>query len=202
MLGKTHMAVGMAAGLMVMRPQNIQELIMGTGAALVGSVIADIDIGTSESHKDADRIICLSILVVGIVAAADCIWNLGIHRRILADSNAVRIVLAAAVFLGVCAFGKEQPHRSFMHSFIALVVLPGCVTVFWPIAAPYFFTAYVSHIAIDLLNKKGEQLIFPFHKRFSMNLCSSKGLVNKLLFQAGSLCTTAVLAVLLAGIYL
>ena len=46
MLGKTHMAVGTAAGLLIMQPQNITELILGTGAAMIGSVISDIDIGT------------------------------------------------------------------------------------------------------------------------------------------------------------
>lgn len=46
-LGKTHMAVGTAAGLLIMQPQNITELILGTGAAMIGSVISDIDIGTS-----------------------------------------------------------------------------------------------------------------------------------------------------------
>ena len=59
MLGKTHMAVGVAAGLVVMHPQNIQELIVGTGTLAVGSVISDIDIGTSDSHKEADKIIAL-----------------------------------------------------------------------------------------------------------------------------------------------
>lgn len=40
MLGKTHMAVGTAAGLLIMQPQNITELILGTGAAMIGSVIS------------------------------------------------------------------------------------------------------------------------------------------------------------------
>ena len=62
MLGKTHMAVGTAAGLLIMQPQNITELILGTGAAMIGSVISDIDIGTSDSHKEADKIIGLRFL--------------------------------------------------------------------------------------------------------------------------------------------
>ena len=53
MLGKTHMAVGVAAGLLVLQPKNLQELILGTGVSAIGSVISDIDVGTSESHKES-----------------------------------------------------------------------------------------------------------------------------------------------------
>ena len=55
MLGKTHMAVGTAAGLLIIQPQNITELILGTGAAMIGSVISDIDVGTSGSHRGGDQ---------------------------------------------------------------------------------------------------------------------------------------------------
>ena len=46
MLGKTHMAVGVASSLLLLPPSNIQELVLGTGAAAVGAVISDIDVGT------------------------------------------------------------------------------------------------------------------------------------------------------------
>jgi inner membrane protein len=40
---------------------------------------------------------------------------------------------------------------------------------------------------IDLLNKKGEQLLFPFKKRFCFNLCKSDGMVSKSLFMLGAI---------------
>ena len=69
MLGKTHMAVGVAASLLLLQPRTLPELILGAGAAAVGSVISDIDCGTSESSRRADQIIFVSeTIVIGIAA--------------------------------------------------------------------------------------------------------------------------------------
>lgn len=51
MLGKTHMAVGVAASLLLLQPRTLPELILGAGTAAVGSVISDIDCGSSESSR-------------------------------------------------------------------------------------------------------------------------------------------------------
>ena len=59
MLGKTHMAVGVAASLLLLQPRTLPELILGAGAAAVGSVISDINCGTSESSRRADQIILI-----------------------------------------------------------------------------------------------------------------------------------------------
>ena len=69
MLGKTHMAVGVAASLLLLQPRTLPELILGAGAAAVGSVISDIDCGTSESSRRADQIIFVSeTIIIGIAA--------------------------------------------------------------------------------------------------------------------------------------
>lgn len=183
MLGKTHMAAGVAASLLFIQPKNIPELILGTGAAAIGAVISDIDIGTSDSHKEADKIIAMAATVVFAMVAAEYIWHVGLYRRIMRNSSMARMVAAAASFLIICDFGKERPHRSFMHSVLALFLLTGCVAIFLPLAAPYFGIAFISHLVIDLLNRKKERLLYPWKKGFSLNLCSSRGLVDKLLFR-------------------
>lgn len=172
--------------LMIMQPKNIQELILGTGVAAIGGVISDIDIGTSDSHKEADKIIAMAALAVTAVIAAEYIWDVGLYRRLMRNSSVARIAVAAASFLIICAFGKERPHRSFMHSILALFLLTGCVVIFLPMAAPYFGIAFASHLALDLLNRKRERLLYPWRKGFGLNLCSSKGLVNRLLFRISS----------------
>ena len=57
MLGKTHMAVGVAASMLLFQPNTLPELIFGAGAAAIGSVISDIDCSSSESSRRADKII-------------------------------------------------------------------------------------------------------------------------------------------------
>ncbi|HIV67840.1 MAG TPA: metal-dependent hydrolase [Candidatus Butyricicoccus stercorigallinarum] len=197
MLGKTHMAVGVAAGLALLRPQTLPELVIGTGTLAVGAVLSDIDSGTSESHRDADKIIALAGLACFAVAAAEGALHLGIYERLMQSSNALRIVLGAAAFLLLCAFGKEQPHRSFMHSLPALALLTGCVHLMFPLAAPYFAAGFVSHLALDLLNRRDERLLYPLSWGLSFGLCSSKGLVNRALFSAGCAGGAAAFGVLL-----
>ena len=201
MLGKTHMAVGVAAGLVVMHPQNIQELIVGTGTLAVGSVISDIDIGTSDSHKEADKIIALAGLACFAVAAAEATMHLGIYDRLMRNSSLMRILAGVAAFLLLCAFGKEQQHRSFMHSIPALVLLTGCVEIIFPLAAPYFAVGFVSHLALDLCNRRDERLLYPLKWGLSFGVCSSKGLVNRILFSVGFAVSAITFAVLVLQIY-
>ena len=201
MLGKTHMAVGTAAGLLIMQPQNITELILGTGAAMIGSVISDIDIGTSDSHKEVDKIIGFTVFTVIAIILMDSVWHLGIWQRLLNYTSIRQAAPSVAAFFVICAIGKEQPHRSFMHSFLACGMLTGCVAVFLPLLAPYFGIAFLSHLAIDVLNKKGERLLFPFRKGFQLGLCSSKGTVNRLMFRIGILVTIGCIAFHLSEIY-
>ena len=113
MLGKTHMTVGVAASLLLLQPHTLPELILGAGTAAVGSVISDIDCGTSESSRRADQIIfVLETIVIGIVVV-EAHWHLGLYQRLMSNSSVSRIVLACAAFLAICAYGKKTPHRSF-----------------------------------------------------------------------------------------
>ncbi len=45
-----------------------------------------------------------------------------------------------------------------------------CVGVFLPMLVPYFGIAFASHLALDFLNHKGEQLLYPYRKRFSLGM--------------------------------
>ena len=154
MLGKTHMAVGVAASLMLLQPRTLPELILGAGAAAVGSVISDIDCGTSESSRRADQIIFVSETIVIGIAAVEAHWHLGLYQRLMSNSSVSRIVLACAAFLAVCAYGKKTPHRSFLHSFLAGGLLMSCVGVFLPMLVPYFGIAFASHLALDFLRQQ------------------------------------------------
>lgn len=200
MLGKTHMAVGVAASLLLLQPHTLPELILGAGTAAVGSVISDIDCGTSESSRRADQIIfVLETIVIGIVVV-EAHWHLGLYQRLMSNSSVSHIVLACAAFLAICAYGKKTPHRSFFHSFLAGGLLMSSVGVFLPILVPYFGIAFASHLVLDFLNHKGEQLLYPYRKRFSLRICSASGLVNRLFLFCGSVLSVGVTLKLLTGV--
>ena len=132
--------------------------------------------------------------------AANLNINCSEVRRLMNNSSVSRIVLACAAFLAICAYGKKTPHRSFFHSFLAGGLLMSSVGVFLPILVPYFGIAFVSHLALDFLNHKGEQLLYPYRKRFSLGICSASGLVNRLFLFCGSVLSAGVTLKLLTGV--
>jgi inner membrane protein len=195
MLGKTHLAVGIAASLVVVHPATLPELVIGLGAASVGAVISDIDVGTTESHRDADIISAMALVAVVAVLVLDKIFNIGVYDILKERSNIARVIVGALAFIGVCAFGKEQPHRSFMHSFLALIILSALVGIILPTAMPYFAVAFISHLATDLFNFKKVRLLYPLKGGVSFHMFHAKGIANSFIFMAGSVVSVAAIVV-------
>ena len=95
MLGRTHFFIGTAAALAVLQPQTVA----GAGAAAIGGLISDIDVGTSQAHRDADKIITATVAVAVLTILAEYKLNLGIYRRLTSDSNILRLLAGTAAFL-------------------------------------------------------------------------------------------------------
>ncbi len=188
MLGRTHFFIGISAALAVMQPSSMSTLVAGAGAAAIGGMISDIDSGTSQAHKEADKIMTAAIAVTAVVIFADCKLHVGIYERLMRNSSIARLLTGAMAFIIICTYGSGQPHRSFMHSFLSMFMLTACVNVIYPDAAPYFAIAYASHLALDMLNYRRLRLIWPMKKGFALRLCSSQGLINRLLLSAGMIC--------------
>lgn len=187
MLGKTHMAVGIAATLAITQPSGISELVLAVGTGSLGALISDIDVGTSNSHRDADKITVLSVVVVLAVFALDYFCNTQIIERIIGSSGYLRIITGLLLFIGICAFGKEQPHRSFMHSFLALILLSFALGLIWEKAVIYFAVGFLSHLATDIFNKKKVRLLYPLKGGVSLGLFHAYGLANDIFFAVGSI---------------
>ena len=187
MLGKTHFSVGMAAGIAICRPQTMPMLIAGAGLAAFGGTICDIDVETSDAHEQVDRMLVVAVIMVAAVVVMDFIFRVGIYRRLMAHSNIARVIIGSLAFLMICAFGKEQPHRSFMHSFLALAMLSICVYIIFPDMTPYFMVGFMSHMFIDVFNRKREKFFWPGGKGFCLHWCSANGIVNKILFYVSTM---------------
>ena len=186
MLGKTHLAVGLAASLAIMRPYSVQELFIGIGAAAIGSLIPDIDVGTSDSHRDADIVTVMTVASIVVVAIADFIFHVGVSDVILRQDRLMRLLPSALLFIGVCAFGKEQPHRSFMHSILAMVILTFLVGIVIPIASLYFAIGFASHLITDLFNFKEVRLLYPMKGEVAFHFFHAKGIANIALSLVGT----------------
>ena len=112
-------------------------------------------------------------------------------------NNLLKILVGAAGFIGVCAFGKEQPHRSFMHSFLALVLLSILVRAMFPMAMPYFALGFLSHLATDIFNFKKVKLWYPLKDGICLKMFHAKGVANRTMFLAGGAVAAVEVALLL-----
>lgn len=186
MLGKTHMMVGIAASVAVTQPATITEMILAVGAGALGALISDIDVGTSGSHRDADKITILSVSVVLSVIALDYFFHTGIINRIIRGNGYGRVIAGILVFIGICTFGKEQPHRSFMHSLLALVLLCFALYLVWEKAVIYFAVGFLSHLATDIFNKKKVRILYPLKGGVSLGMFHASGIANNIFFAVGS----------------
>lgn len=186
MLGKTHMVVGISTTMAVTQPKNVPELVLAVGGGAFGALISDIDVGTSESHRDADKIVMLSVTVLLAVFVLDYFFQAGIVDRVIRSSGYGRIIAGISLFICICAFGKEQPHRSFMHSFLALALLCFAIGLVWEKAVVYFAAGFISHLATDIFNKKKVRLLYPLKGGVSLGLFHAYGLANRIFFMAGS----------------
>ncbi len=195
------MAVGIATGLLLVPPKSLPELLVGVGAGALGGLICDIDVGTSKSHKQADIITMGAALIVAVVLVADWLFKVGIQDKLMQNENFVQVFIPAMIFIGICAYGKGTHHRTFMHSFVAFILLTACVGVAVPTAAPYFGIGFLSHIFIDMFNKRKELVFWPSKKGVCFKLCSSHGKVNKILFYAGTFLSGLCILISIYNIY-
>lgn len=183
------MAVGVAASLLFTQPKSWEELALAVGVGGIGALISDIDVDTSGSHKYANKIIIFAVLAVVGIYAAEKIWNIGITAQILSDTNYIRIAIGTILFIAVCAFGKQQPHRSFMHSILALAILSFAIGLVWTDLVPYFMIGFASHLITDIFNYKKVRLLYPFSGGLAFKLFHTNGLANGIFLSIGTILT-------------
>ncbi len=127
MTGKTHLVCGEALALCLLHPAAPRTLVLCLGAAAVGSVIPDVDVTTSASHRELVRIVSTAGAALLLGWALNTIFQLHIERFLLRYAGGREMTAWAVLFLGLCVFGTTQPHRSFMHSLAGLALLTFCV---------------------------------------------------------------------------
>lgn len=192
-LGKTHMAVGIAATLAITQPDSFSEVVLATGVGAIGSLLPDIDVGTSNSHKETERIVRTTILMIVAIFLLEYYLNIDIVKPLMEDHGIAKLVIGALLFLGLCGFGAEQPHRSFMHSFLAMILLSLSLGLVSKNFVPYFAVGFLSHILLDLLNYRKVKIWYPLKRGARLGLCKASGIGNDLFFAAG--CTLSVLEI-------
>ena len=200
MLGKTHLAVGTGVTITILQPDSFPKLMIGLGAAIIGAVISDIDVGSSRASKEANKIIAISLVTLIAIVMLAANGHTGVETVIHNSTNAMRILIGIVGFVVVCIVGKMQPHRSFMHSLLALVILSVLTACILPMAVPYFALAFATHLVTDIFNFKKVRLLYPLPGGVCLKLFHARGIANAVLFVIGSVVTVCSVCICLWNI--
>lgn len=199
MTGNTHVAVGVASSLIILQPKTVPECLCAITGGIIGGMICDIDSpGKRKSLDYRDdpygwQIAVFVVIVIAVLLGLDYLAGSGAVEYIMTHLGPP-LLIGGAVFLGVCIFGTRTPHRTFMHSLLAGVLLSVSMWFFCrPLAAP-FVIGLASHLIIDFFNKKKVQYLWPIPLWIGLNKFPSDGKLNGVLEAIGTLASIFLFA--------
>lgn len=175
MTGKTHMAVGVGAAMMLIPTNDVQTLTIGATFAVLGSLVPDLDTESSEVSRKLKDGLMGAVVIAVLLSAAYYKFNLDIRSylgRFLPESPAV-YGIAIAILMGAVVVSKFTPHRTFTHSIL------GVITFGWPVYlmissyASWFIIGYAAHILADVITTNGVAMFYPIKKKVKLGLCKT-----------------------------
>ena len=183
-MGKTHLFMGITAAAVLTRPDTIGGCLAVLIGGAAGGVLSDIDVKPGKGRRDDPdaRIMAGGIGVIALVL--DYLTGSGILAEIT-RLGSERLYLGLGCLILLCFLGYFQPHREFTHSFLAMALFSGAVGICSAAIQPAFAAGFLSHIALDLLNKKPVRLFFPIGTGFCLKLCYADKAANRVLLYFG-----------------
>ena len=178
MMGKTHLFMGITAAAVLTQPDTAGECLAAVIGGSVGGVLSDIDVKPGKGSRDDPdaRVMAAGLCVLALML--DHLVGGGILAELYACGRE-RLYLGLGMLSLLCFVGYFQPHREFTHSFLALVLFSGTVGLFSRMLQPAFAAGFLSHIVLDLLNKKSVRLLFPIGTGFCLKLCYADKAANR-----------------------
>lgn len=197
MMAKAHIAVGMAAAFSITGPSSIPEALpVITGAAL-GCLICDLDCENTAERTDSSRYRMVMTVIAAAALLEDHLLGAGMWASLGSGGNYMWFAGMAA-FVLICAFASISRHRGFAHSLMALVAETAALWLVFPMTAMPFAIAFISHLALDVMNKRPVRLFYPAKKGVCLGWFYADRLANRAFAAAGSVWLTAAI---LIGLY-
>lgn len=185
MLAKAHVTVGMAAAFSIMRPETVAEALPVIAGGALGCLICDLDCEVTKEKTESSH----WRIVMGLIATAalieDHLLNAGMWSS-LGSNGRYMWFIGLVVFVLTGAFASVSNHRGFSHSLLAMVLFAGSLWLIFPAMTIPFAITFISHIILDLMNKKSMRLLYPAEKGFCLGLFYADRWVNKLIAIIGS----------------
>lgn len=190
MMGKTHIAVGIAAAYALTMPKTMPEFVIATVGGSIGGVMADVDVKIDTSNKFAAKAsldaLYGEILAIAIAVGA-LIGDYFTGGDILQGTmgHPPRSIIGAVLFIVLTVVGEISKHRDRTHSLLALALFSVSVFLIEPHIGIAFAIGYASHLIIDLFNKSPIRILYPLKKGICFKLCYADRLGNELLLVGG-----------------
>ncbi len=176
--------MGIASALAVTAPKNFQECLPAIVGGALGGSISDIDVNSNKSSKNTLYAKLIASGIVPISLIIDYIAK-GSMINYVKTCNTTTLGIGVVLFIALCLIGSKQDHRGFTHSLLALALFSLSVGLFCtPILFP-FIIGFISHILLDILNKRSVKIFFPIKKGISFDLCYSNKTADKILLIIG-----------------
>ena len=185
---KTHIACANALAICMVRPDDISSLLITCGFASLGGLLPDVDLKDSTTDKLFDRLMTSLITIFLMNFFLKYFFNINIYEKIKEFNIIYNYVISLFIFIVMGYLGSKFSHRSFTHSILGCFVYTFILSYGFDYNVLFpFLCGFISHIVLDLFNKKGIALFYPCKSRFCFNLCDANGKTNKLLFIVFSL---------------
>ena len=197
---KTHVVCANFVSLCLMRPGSIPDLLITCGSATLGGLVPDVDLKDSTSDKLFDRLMTSLITIVLMSVFIKYFFDIDLYCKIK-ECNYINYLVSICLFIVMAYLGSKSSHRSFTHSILGLIIYSSILSYGFGmnVIIPYF-VSHLSHIILDLFNKKGVAIFYPSKFRFSFKLCESNGKVNKFLFISFSILIVLYLILISIGV--
>jgi len=194
----THLAVGAGTALAIMHPNDPKGCCLAVIGGFLGGVIPDADTLQHDYKKDALKGQLIAFLTTAGLFLADRISGFNIFTD-FPPVNMIWLNVGLILFAVLYVICLPQPHRGFSHSLLAMILFSAAIAFIYRPLLPFFLLGYASHIAIDLLNKKGVKVFFPANFIICLRICTANGMANIILQVVGFL---VAMAFLINGLFL
>lgn len=185
MMGKTHVAIGILSSLAIFQPTTISQCALAIAGGALGGVAADIDTVDNDYKHDALIGQLLSFGITGIMVFILFITNKSELYASLSKDK-ISICIGIVAYLILMTKGYLSNHRTFTHSFLAMLLFTGAIGIINLNLIPFYLIGYLSHLFLDLLNKKDVPLLYPIKKGICFKLCYASKKANSFFMWLGT----------------
>lgn len=195
MQGNTHAVCGSAIAVYALAPATMPALLGAAVGGMLGALCPDIDCDTSHAHRGCVKFVAITAVLFALCFALDHFYGTTLLATIASYEQGrwtIKRIAGLILLIAYLIAGAMSEHRTLTHSLLGMAIAVGAVYLVAPGIWPSFAIGYASHIALDLLNKQKEQLLWPFGEGAALYVCKSNGAANKLFGLGGTIALVAV----------